>query len=409
MKPKVIIIGVGYTGRLAIARSVGQLGYRSVIITAADFSVGGKRLKHVKPVDGYSKYVDEIFYVPRKDEAKIIEVLLTHCVVPGQKQIIFPDGDFDAMVLDKNYDILKEHFLMPNIKGQSGLVSKYMDKLVQKSVARQVGLNVAGSSTMEVRDEQFVVPDSVRYPCFVKAQMGLAGGKRLLKRCDSREQVEQHLRAMIRRMKDIHVSTDITVLIEDFMRIDKEYALLGFSDGKEVFIPGLLYIDLLCHGLQMGVAVRGKIMPCHGFEDVVEKFKQMMLEVGYVGVFDIDFYESEGKIYFGEINLRFGGSGYAYTAMGVNLPGMMVKHLMGEDWHSLANVVTRTETYINERTLMEDWRQGVISTAKYHEILKSGEIYFVHNADDPQPAKALRKLYRVNYLKRFVKKLLRKI
>ena len=135
----------------------------------------------------------------------------------------------------------------------------------------------------------------------------------------------------------------------------------------------------------------------------------MMLEVGYVGVFDIDFYESEGKIYFGEINLRFGGSGYAYTAMGVNLPGMMVKHLMGEDWHSLANVVTRTETYINERTLMEDWRQGVISTAKYHEILKSGEIYFVHNADDPQPAKALRKLYRVNYLKRFVKKLLRKI
>ena len=73
--------------------------------------------------------------------------------------------------------------------------------------------------------------------------------------------------------------------------IEREYATLGFSDGDEVVIPGILELLHVGHGTHFGVAVQGAVSPINEeFVSLVEQFKTLVKQIGFVGVFDIDFF-----------------------------------------------------------------------------------------------------------------------
>ena len=325
---KVVVIGHGYTSRLAVIRSVAQIGCEITVIVMAGRGRFSKKLNTKKPIDCYSKYVSHVFYCYCQDELGLIQLLLDKCTDTQKKVIIIPDSDFSAAVIDKNQDILREYFLFPHIHHTPGAVELWMDKMKQKTLATTIGLSVASSTIIRVEKGHFEIPEIVNYPCFTKPLATIVGGKQNMKRCNN----EEELKEVLYNTCDIG---DMHVLVEDYKQIEIEYAALGFSDGHEVIIPGVIQIIDLAKGFHFGVARRGKIMPIDGFEELIDKFKQFVLSVGFVGVFDIDFYKSGGEIYFDELNLRIGGSMCAYTQMGVNLPAMMVKTLMGE---SIADV-----------------------------------------------------------------------
>ena len=161
----------------------------------------------------------------------------------------------------------------------------------------------------------------------------------------------------------------------------------------------------MAHGRHFGVASRGKIIPVDGFDDLIAKFKQFVLKIGFWGVFDIDFYQSCGNFYFGELNLRIGGSLYAVTKMGVNLPGMMVKSLIGESIVDMNKKVTSNAIYVNERMCIDDWYLHYITTHDYYNIINSAQISFVNDNQDPAPYRA----FKVEFLRRWVKRILKKI
>ena len=197
-------------------------------------------------------------------------------------------------------------------------------------------------------------------------------------------------------------------MIEEYKHIDKEYAVVGFSDGKEVIIPGIIQMIAMAHGGHFGVTCQGKIMPTKGFEELISKFKTMVLEIGFVGLFDIDFYESNDKLYFCELNLRFGGSGYALTKMGVNLPGMMVKALYGENTDNMQKCILDEAIFANERMCLDDWYMSFITDKVFHQIMKSSDIYFIKDNSDEGPQKAFKREYFRILAKRFLKRMLRK-
>lgn len=364
-KQKVVIIGHGYTSRLAVIRSVAQIGCEVTVIVMTSYKRDGRTLNTKKPIDCYSKYVSHVHYCYAKDEEGLMQLLLTKCSDPQQKVVIIPDSDFSAAAIDRNQERLKEHFLFPHIHHTPGAVIEWMDKVRQKQLAREIGLNVASSCVIDIKERKYVIPSEVSYPCFTKPLATVnGGGKRIFRRCNNE--------AELRNALDLAASiADMQVLVEDFKKIDTEYAVVGFSDGKEVVIPGIIQILEMAHDGHFGVACQGKVMPVNSFEDIIEQFKLFVRKIGFMGVFDVDFFQSDGKMYFGELNLRFGGSGYAITKMGVNLPGMLVKSLYQEDISDMNKVVTSSAVYVNERMCIDDWLSGYISHAEYNNFVES--------------------------------------
>lgn len=404
MKPKVIVIGQGFTGRLSIVRSVAEIECDVTLIVLTHRNKANGGLIEDKPIDAYSKYVNRTLYCETYNKEMLINLLLTQCVDPNQKTFIFPDNDFSAAAIDKSLDVLKDHFYCPNINWKQGAVVEWMDKERQKQLAQEIGLNVVNSLVIEIKDGKYIIPETIDYPCFAKPLVSLVGAKLGLKKCNNRNELEKHL-TQLPTLNERY--RNIKLLVEDFKKIDREFALLGFSDGHEVVIPGIIEILQLAHGTHLGVAVQGKVYPTED-NDLVEKFSKLIKKIGFVGIFDIDFYESGGLIYFAEINMRFGGSGYAYTKTGVNLPVMMIQSFLNHNITGLDKRITKSATFFNERMALDDWEHGYISTREFKQLQKDSEIKFLYDENDPGPQKAFDREYRRIWIKKTIKRLVGK-
>ena len=141
-------------------------------------------------------------------------------------------------------------------------------------------------------------------------------------------------------------------------------------------------------------------MPTNGFEQMIGPFQEFIRRIGFLGIFDIDFYQSGGKYYFGELNLRFGGSGYAVTKMGVNLLGMFVKTLLDESIEEMNHEVKSSALFVNERMCLDDWYRGYISTSEFHQLLDTADIRFVDDEDDSDPQNAFERELKVKRMRK---------
>ena len=372
MVQKVVIIGYGFSSRLCLSRTLGQLGYEVSLIVIEKINS--------KPIDCYSKYVKHFYYTQSyDDEQKIIQILLEKCKDDKQKVILIPINDLSASVLDKNLNLLEPYFLFPHIRHQQGAITEWMNKEKQKQLAQQVGLNVVRSIDVEINNQIYEMPKNVNYPCFTKTREYTPGYKYTLRRCDNEEQLHLFLDDLSQRHEHL------TLMIEDFKNIEKEYAVVGFSDGNEVIIPGVLEIAAMAKGIDNGVALQGKVVPRTMYESLLLKFEEFIRKIGFVGMFDIDFYRSDGIFYFGELNLRIGGSGFAVINSGVNLPEMLVRTLQGKPIDDMKKVIDCSSTYTNERICMETWYDGFLTNQEFFSILKSRGISAVKNKHDRFP------------------------
>ena len=401
MRQKVVIIGHSFSSRLSIIRSVAQIGCEITVIVMTSFKRGGKTLHHKKPIDCYSKYVSHVYYCHRKDKEELIRILLEHCTDSQQKVVLFPDSDDTVATIGNYQNRLSDHFCFPHICNGSGSIAFWMDKIHQKEAARSVGLHVADGIVISIKDGEYVIPDGVVYPCYTKPLATMNGGKGGMHRCDNETELKNALNEYITTR-----TRTGNILVEEYKEIDTEYALLGFSDGKEVVIPGMMQL-LVISKKNKGIALQGRVMPVDGFEEVIDKFKQLVLSIGFVGVFDIDFYKSDNLIYFCEMNLRFGGSGYAVTKMGCNLPAMMVEYFTGGNMETWKKNITGKAIYTNERMCLDDWSNGYITLDEYKRHMKSADIRFIQDNDDPQPQKAYQRTYFSRRLSMLVKKILK--
>lgn len=393
MLKKVVIVGHSYLSRLSLIRSVAQLGCDITVIVTASKKKGPFK----KPVDCYSKYINHLYQFERKDIASLIHLLKTKCTDPHQKVVIIPDGDDIVAALDNNREELSQYFKIPYISKEPSSIQFWMEKTNQKQLAREVGLNVASGVVVDIIDGKYSLPDDIHYPCYCKPLATMNGGKGGMRKCNDPEDLTRALDYIIQ-----YRNRDERVLVEDYKEIDTEYALLGFSDGKEVVIPGIFQL-LTVSKHNKGIALQGRVVPTRGFEALVRKFQDFVRRMGFIGVFDIDFFCSGGVFYFCEMNLRFGGSGYALTKMGVNLPAMVVKSFYGESIDGMNNSIKDSATYVNEKMCIEDWMGGFISWHDYRQFIRSSDILFIPDAQDSKPKQAFDRIVLFRRIQRFVK------
>ena len=396
MKQKVFIIGNSFATRLGIIRSLSQVDCEIFVIAIAYW-----KGKYIKPIDCFSKYVKGFYYLERVEGEKgLVRLLLEKCTDTEHKNIIIPTSDFSAIAIDHNRNALKDYFLFPYISNSEKDVAFWMNKMNQKQLASQIGLKVASSIILESTEGHFVIPNEVKYPCFTKPLASIGGGKKCIRKCEDEKTLLEVL--------SVAEEKGITqILVEDYIKIDREYAALGCSDGENVIIPGIIQF-VRGSKSHPGIALLGEVKPTDGFEQLIKEFCLFVQEIGYVGIFDIDFVESGGDFYFLELNLRIGGSAYAITKMGGNLPAIYVNSLTGSNVNANEAKIKQSAIYINERMLMDDWISGKLSTKTYWKLTSSADIHFVSDSEDSIPQKILKKEFLNNLFnyKRIVKRLL---
>ena len=392
MRNKVVVIGHGYTSRLAIVRSVGMAGYRVDVVV-----VYGRGLRDKKQIDCYSKYVDNVYYSPSGDKNHLINLLIEKYQNSDEKPVLVPESDYAVAVVDSNLYRLKDIFHVPGIDMKEGAVVELLDKVKQKEYARSVGLMIADSTEVTIKNGHYNLPSSIDFPCFPKPS---DGGKKNLGRCDN---INQLKRALDNMGKD----RDMVVMVEDYLQIDKEFALVGFSDGKTVTIPAILHNQEMAHGGHFGVAKKGVVLPIAGYDSLINKFKQLILNIHFVGLFDIDFLECQGQFYFDEINFRFGGSGYAVTKAGANLPAMMADFYSGYSSSSECQI-SQSMTFANERTCLDDWYDNYSTYKEYKDSVNKAEISFIKDEADPAPYSSYKRFVRRKRVVHLFNKIIKK-
>lgn len=388
-----VVIGRNYTSLLNMIRAAGEAGCEvTVIRTVRKFPSGIKRKFSPEAV---SKYVKRYEYAIEPDRDGLVNLLLK--LFRREKNVVLlPTDDFAASTIDLNQERLKNHFLFPNIHNQTGAVMRLMDKDVQKALARAEGLNVAEGWIAEVKNGEYSIPDGIRYPVFTKPQISINGNKRCMKRCNNREELE----AVI---KEVASERDCPILIEQYVEIEKEYGVLGFCGPENVVLPSLVDKLEIGHGSHQGVTMIGEVHPMEEYAEIQEQLKLFLKKTGFIGLIDIDLYESNGVLYFNELNLRLGAFGFAAMCAGINLPGMLIDTLLGKEIKNKKTKMDRTIRCISEKVNLDDYSAGYLDYKHYRKNLKSTEYRFIKSKSDPMPYRCFKIKAAKQILKRTVK------
>lgn len=373
---RIIVIGRNYTSRLGMIRAVGKLGYEVIVISTV-YKLPDVKSK-TKSIDYYSKYVKQYLFALEPNRENLISVLLSIPQEKNQKDIIIPVDDYAASTIDLYLDKLKDRFLFPNIEGRQGAITRLMDKNLQKEIAKKSGLYVANGWSVDVKHGQYSLPVDIHYPCFPKPQVSFMGNKRCMKRCDNEAELRQSMDEVLRS------NPECPFVIEEYINIEREYATLGFSDGETVVLPAMIHLLRDGSGPHKGVTLQGQILPASQYHGFLSQVKNFIKGLHFVGLFDVDSYESNGKIFFNELNLRFGASGYAITASGVNLPELLVRKLLNVTYTEPSDIKC-SSLFVNEKVALDEYAGYYIDRIAYRSFIETSKITFIQSKDDVAP------------------------
>lgn len=372
MSNKVVVIGRNYTSRLGMIRAVGMAGYDVTVIKT-------NGLPETKDIDAFSKYVKEYLYAKEPNREELISVLMTLKSDKG-KVVIIPVDDYAASTIDENIDLLKDNFLFPNINMEQGAINRLMDKDFQKRLARQAGLNVADGWVVNIKNHTYTLPSDIVYPVFPKPQISFKGNKRCMRKCDNETELRQVL-------DEVASQRDCPILIEQYIKIEKEYGVLGFCGQDRIETPGLVEKTLIGEGGHKGVTKVGIVTPLVKKGDLYERIQKFLKLINLTGLCDIDLYEHNGMIFFNELNLRFGAFGYSIICAGVNLPKLMVEYLFHNILSSTQNEIYPKTVCLSEKVNYDDYYNGFYGIKRYKQINEMTDKTFLKNEDDPMPYK----------------------
>lgn len=399
-KPRVIVSGRNYCSNLSMARSLGEAGYEVEVLRI--FQVRPKRtnlLKILKP-DAYSKYVKAYHVcVSRRRSRRIVNKLIS-LADPDRKLLLVPADDLVAYIADDYYDELSEYYIMPNVDDSEGEINWLMSKGVQKELALKAGLPVLNSCVIKTRGGKFDIPESVTYPCFIKPNVSKSSSKSRMRKCDNEEELRTALTEFSQRK-------DIEMLVEDYVEIGKEYSLLGLSTRDGVVGPGFFVAEEGGQEEHRGVAVTGKMLPCSQMKSLIDDLIAFVESLNYDGLYDVDLIETvDGKMYFVELNMRFGASGYAVTESGVNLPGMFADYMIGGKPVDMeCSIDAPGKRFVSEKVLIEEYAMGRLPMSRVRSSMKEVDVHFVKNDADKKPYRHFKKFYLIAAVMRVLYKI----
>ena len=389
---RVVIASRYWPTALSLIRSLGAAGFDVDLAASV-------------PHKGESKFAASSRYVNRSvetvcrsiktaDETEVLQVIIDMAEkergegTDGELPVLLPADDYTSSLIDRNLDMLKSLYVTPDaMGGRQGAITELMNKRTQNRLASECGLPCPAEWVIDLRDIN--IPEDMIYPCYCKPVISFAGFKGEMAKCSSPDELREHLEYLKSR------NPDREILVQEFIDIDREISIAGTSIRSRdksyvrVIIPAAISKGRPAV-YERGVAITGTLVPVDVLGELVSGIEKLLNTMDYSGMFDMDFHCSGDKIYFGEVNLRSGGTSYAYYLSGVNLPALTLKGFR-EGAESIsdeeASLKEPGKTFVYEKVLWRDYIQGFLTKREVKEIVGNADFGLINDPSDPAPGK----------------------
>ena len=192
----VIVMGKNYSTSLGVIRALGAAGYKCITIQVS------RKKQRIRTPELFSRYVEKYFLAFGNCESEVLRILNT--LSEGGRKLVIPIDDYSAYILDRHYESLSEHFLLPSVNHAGGALIEMMKKDRQKEMAAGSGIQCARSVVIS-RDEQnqYHLPPDLPFPCFIKPTISATTNKKNIQRCNSPEELRHILDTTAARVSSI--------------------------------------------------------------------------------------------------------------------------------------------------------------------------------------------------------------
>lgn len=325
MNSIVIVLGTDHYNTLWLIRSLGIIGIKPFVIVFSCFN---------KSFVVKSKYCSDFVILDNKNS--IISYLLNRKVL--EKNVILTSSDDLTILLDENYDKLRDKYIYQNCNQKQGNLSFWMNKREMLVKADECGLSIPKSYSFFLDEDSDL--SQVEFPCLIKPKLSAEASKDNFRICSNL----QDLKVAIDDIK----MTCSNILVQEYIDCEYEYLIYGVStiDG-EICLPGGVKKIHTCNSINnLGMMSYGCLSTDIPKQLVdYNKIKKFIRAIGYKGLFSVEFMISRDKAYFLEINLRNDGTCYMTTQAGVNMPSIWVYSCLNLDSSNLSRIFLRPYTY----------------------------------------------------------------
>ncbi|MGI6423717.1 MAG: ATP-grasp domain-containing protein [Tepidanaerobacteraceae bacterium] len=367
VRNKVIVIGTDHYNTLGVVRSLGEKGIPIYLILIAQKEAFVNK----------SKYVTQRWLVDSSEKG-ILDILIRNFNNEKYKPIIIPTSDFAVKIIDDNLDMLKAKYITPNIKNTQGKITKLMNKKTMNEIAIKSGLTVP--KTWEIfLNNQYRFPDELTFPCIVKPVCSVEGKKEDIVVCKNQLALKNNLF----KLKNSYNR----VLIQEY--VDGEDAIMVNIAGyiainRHIILPAIIE-KVREYPLNTGSTSYAKAVKSSVYVKNVNKIYGFLSNLGYSGLFDIDFKFAKNKLYFIEINFRNGASGYALTKAGVNLPYLWYLEASGLNIDKFKNEIDKDFYFMMEFMDIRHVLNGDVKVITWlKDLIRTRSFLFI-NLKDMKP------------------------
>jgi len=300
----VIVFGNDHTNSVGVIQSLGKAGYNSIGL------LFGNKSGFVSS----SKYTIEI--ITAKDAQTCIDKLLKNIPSNEGKIPIIACCDTAALILERNAERLKEHFLFEYATSYS--LEYLAKKENQVRLATEAGFNVPKSWNLRDTKE---IPYDITYPCIIKPLVSCEGAKSDIRVCRTKEELEKNLNTL---------GYTKNVLLQQYINRDYEISILGCGLSSGQCIIPVVENKLTLYPKYVGLECLANMQPLEECP-IKTSIENLISITGYVGLFSVEMMhcKDDNKFYFTEINLRNDGAEALVTKYGANLPLNHVENLLG--------------------------------------------------------------------------------
>ena len=365
IKNDIIIIGADHCNALGVIRSLGECGIRPIFILLNDTK---------KCMTAYSKYIKKIYVIDENKQKMLCKFLLEEFKNLELKPIIIPTGDPIEKYLDENYNLLKEKFILPNINNEKGEIVKFMEKMEQYKLSKKY--NVLMAKTFYYKLDEEINIKELPKKVIIKPDLSAEGDKADIRIANGKKEIEESL-------KEFKEKKYKSVLIQEFLDFENEYGIMGYSVKGNVVVPGIYRNDYI-YPSKRGNTSYAEMFPLKDFKYDIKPIIEMISSMNYTGLFEVEMFLMNGKIYFNEMNIRNSANLYAYKGDKVNYIYLYIKELLGLDTSNDKRDVTKHYYYSIEPLHLKNVLEKRLNIFKciYH-INKSTKLIF--NIKDIKP------------------------
>lgn len=380
---KVFVFGGDHHNTIGVVRCIAQANYEAEIYVIVSANKNNCLSKTCK-------YVTRLFIVASQQEG--LDVLLNNCSIQ-EKHVLICCSDGSAEIIDNHLDELKPFYHLQNAKSEAGRIVFYMDKRHITELAEKCGFTIPASYVMNTERP---VPKTINYPCLTKPLVSIEGHKSDIITCINEN-------ALTDALKSIKAGGCKAVQIQQY--IDKEYELsivgCSLNGGEQLVLPGIIR-KIREYPVKRGSSSFAVMLPWTMYKFDLDPVYKIMRELGYTGLFSIEFLHCKNKDYFLEVNLRNDGNGAVSSAGGVNLPGILLNSFLGKDIKEHKKVIDNPVYFMREEFDFIHIFERRLSLLNWIKDFKRTNFFLLYDKNDKGPFKKRR----MSIIKRIIKLLI---